>query len=145
MDTNKIYQMYTSKTIDRSSCVEIQLGKQRKKRFKDSSTFFTTSDFLLLEQTIWDNYREYSPNSTVKIQSNEWVKVIEGIKRLSALLQNKVYQDELIYELGLEAHDKESYIENYLIINENINKMLLSFIEWIEPKLATNEYITIAG
>jgi len=145
METNKIYQMYNSKTIDRSSCVEIQLGKQRKKRYKDSSTFFTTSDFLLLEQTIWDNHREYSPNSTVKIQSNEWVKVIEGIKTLSVLLQNTVYQDELIYELGVKAHDKESYIENYLIINKNIDKMLKSFIEWIEPKLKSNEYITING
>ena len=145
MKANKIYQMYNSKTIDRSSCVEIQLGKQRKKRYKDSSTFFTTSDFLLLEHTIWDNHREYSPNSTVIIQSKEWVKVIEGIKRLSVLLQNTEYQDEFIYELGLKTHDKESYIENYLTINNNIDKMLVSFINWLEPKLESNEYLTIAG
>lgn len=145
METNKIYQMYNSKTIDRNSCVEIQLGKQRKKRFKDSSTFFTTSDFLLLEQVIWDNHREYSTDSVVKIQSNEWIKIIEGMKELSVLLKNTVFQDEFIYELGIKAIDKESYIENYLIINKNIDKMLVSFIEWIEPKLKDNEYITICG
>jgi hypothetical protein len=145
METNKIYQMYNSKTIDRSSCVEIQLGKQRKKRFKDSSTFFTTSDFLLLEQTIWDSYREYSPNSVVKIQSIEWSKIIEGLKELSILLKNTVFQDKFIYELGIKNHDKETYIENYLIINKNIDKMVVNFIEWIEPKLKDNEYITITG
>ncbi len=145
MNTIKNYQTYTNKTIDKSSCVEIQLGKQRKKRFKETSIFFNSDDFLLLEQTIWDNYREYSPDSVVKIQTEEWVKIIRGIKELRKLLQNPVYNDELISNLNIKSFDKEFYKENYLLINKNIDKMLNSFIEWIEPNLQNDEYISITG
>ena len=36
METNNIYQLFTSDSVDKKSCIEVQLGKQKKKRFKDT-------------------------------------------------------------------------------------------------------------
>lgn len=145
METNDNYKIYNSKSIDRSSCVEIQLGKQRKKRFKESSIFFRSNDFLVLEETIWDNHREYTTNSVVKIQSSEWTKIILGIKDLCVLLQNPSYDQEIVRLLGIKKQDQKSYKDNLLTINQNIDRMLKEFIQWIEPKLESNDYITITG
>lgn len=145
METNDNYKIYNSKSIDRSSCVEIQLGKQRKKRFKESSIFFRSNDFLVLEETIWDNHREYTTNSVVKIQSSEWTKIILGIKDLCVLLQNPSYDEEIVRLLGIKKQDQKSYKDNLLTINQNIDRMLKEFIQWIEPKLESNDYITITG
>ena len=87
MDRSKTYQIYTNKTIGKIPCVEIQLGKQKKKKYRDTSVFFSQAAFQTLEETIWDNYREYSSNSTVKIQVEEWVKIIKGFGELTELLK----------------------------------------------------------
>mgnify|MGYP000852325339 FL=1 len=146
METNNIYQLFTSDSVDKKSCIEVQLGKQKKKRFKDTSIFFSPEGFGPLEQTIWDNFREYSSNSTVKISSKEWAKIVVGLQELSVLLKDKTYNKELLSILGFKSLDmKQMYEVNFTTINLSVDKMLQSFIAWIEPNLKDNDFITING
>ena len=143
---NNIYQMYNSKTIKSKECIEIQLGKQKKKKFKDTSVFFNNESFVPLEKTLWNNFREYQPYTNVKISSKEWIKIIKGFKKLSVSLKENVFQDELQYQLGfISSEDKQQYESDFGSINRNIDDMLLGFIAWIEPLLQNNDFITICG
>ncbi len=146
MENNNIYQMYNHKTIDRKECIEIQLGRQKKKKFKDTSVFFSSESFIPLGQTIWNNFREYQPNSNVKISTNEWLKIIRGLNKLSELLQDSVYNEELLDLLRFKTEDQKNlYKSDFTSINKNIDNMIKSFITWIEPNLQDHDYITING
>lgn len=146
MENNNIYQMHNNKTIKSKECIEIQLGRQKKKKYKDTSVFFSNESFSPLGQTIWNNFREYQPNSNVKISAKEWMKIIRGLNKLSDSLQDSVYKEELIALLRFKTEDQKNlYKSDFISINKNIDSMLKSFIAWIEPELQNHDYITISG
>lgn len=146
MDKKNIYHMYNNKTINKDSCVEVQLGKQKKKKYKATSVFFTSESFIQLEQTIWDNFREYMPDSVVKISQKEWIKIIQGLKELSELLKNTELNNGMFQHLSIKtSYDKKAYKTDFIEINKNINKMVIEFINWLEINVPQNEYITITA
>jgi len=71
---------------------------------------------------------------------------VVGLQELSVLLKDKTYNKELLSILGFKSLDmKQMYEVNFTTINLSVDKMLQSFIAWIEPNLKDNDFITING
>ena len=144
MENINISQLYNNETIKDISSIEVQLGKQKKKKYQNTSFYFSTEGFVPLEKTIWNNFREYNSHSTLKIRTEEWEKIIRGFKKLSVLLKSTEYNDETTDLLGFKSNGKhEDYKKNFASINKDIDIMLTGFIDWIEPELPNHSHITI--
>lgn len=146
METTNIYVMQDLSSAKGKNCIEVQLGKQRKKRNKSSSVYFTPEAFGPLEQTIWDNFREYQSGAIAKIHSSEWQKIVRGFAELSAALKKSDLSRDTLELLGFnEMLTRDYYKENHESINVNVDVMLHQFIDWINEAIKDNEYITICG
>jgi hypothetical protein len=118
IDNNVEYKILHLDELNGKNYVEIALDKQRKHQFSESSIFLEKDCFKLVGEIIWVKYREYRPNKIIKIQSSEWLRIVDEINKEVSKLEVDAGNSKVVTFLNnLSVWIKESVAnEDYLTI-----------------------------
>lgn len=137
------YNLLSKRDIKGKDYVEVSLGKQRKKKFRDTSVFYEKDVFSLFDATLWDHYREYNRKGVNKLSKRECERITDGLDQVMQEIQACQTPKELKQAFGIRHHKSLPDYEDFDIFKKQVYNLFKEFKEWLETNSKTEDYITI--
>lgn len=139
VNTNNFKLLYEEQSINNFSYITMCAGRGKS---KFSKVFIDEYVFSFIEGLIWDKYREYGSLDEVKISSNEWKRIVEGIlvaKEKLSLSSGEEVKKILKFNIFNPANPI-SEIDDVL---ESFGTFLDEFSNWVLNSIQSEKYISI--
>jgi len=131
------------KDLNGSDYIEVRPGKHRKKKLHKESIYFYPDMFSLLDDIIWDKYREYSPTTTNVIRMGDWERILEGFQECLLACKSATSLEDLKKALRLRSHDDLNFDQDFDRLLEAFTQFISDFSSWIEQTIKEEKYISI--
>ena len=131
------------KDLSGNDYVEVRPGKHRKKKLHKESIYFYPDMFSLLDDLIWDKYREYSPTTTNTIRMGDWERILEGFEEFLLASKSATSLEDLKKALHLPSHEELIFDQDFDVLLEEFATFIKDFSKWIEETIKEEKYISI--
>lgn len=120
--------------------VLLQAGKGKAKFTK---IYINHHGFSYVEGLIWDKYREFSREKITKIHSEDFDRIIEGLRKATTSLEDNLddleIKSTLKFNLARPKYKLSHVQENF----ESFTQMLIEITEWLSKVISQEKYVYI--
>ncbi len=137
--SSNIFKIYKdTKELNKESYVTLTAAKGKK---ENSVIYINMDAFSYIEGLIWDKYREYGSSKKVKISSDDWKRILEGIVVASNTLTASV--EELEQTLKFEIYSPANDLTDLLGVLDTFKSYLQEFVQCMNQLVLLEKYIII--